>query len=93
MSSQESGFEAKMVSLGFQPNSPGLGMTCNISGVKIVAVESPLGIHLHFTRYMPRTMTQFEIKAASSCSASEIAALIVKNLESAFPDVGRTASD
>jgi hypothetical protein len=87
MSEQEPSFPTKMASLGFQPNSPGLGMVCNVSGVKIVAVESPLGIHLHFTRFTPRTMTQFEVQAPSSCSAPELAGLIVKNLESAFPDI------
>lgn len=55
--------------------------------VKISAVESPLGIHLTFTRITPRTAAQFEVKAPHSFSAAQIAALIVQNMECAFPDI------
>jgi hypothetical protein len=89
MTTQEFTFSMKMKSIGFQPHPPGERMSCNIGGVEIVAVESPLGIHLHFSRCTPREITDFEVKAPGTCSASGLAALIVKNLESVFSDIAR----
>jgi len=76
-----------MNSIHFHRSESGIGMECNVAGVKISATEAPDGIHLWFTRCTPRTATQFDVKAPASASACQIAALIVKNLESVFPDI------
>jgi hypothetical protein len=93
MSETWDAFETKMKSLRFRRNALGIGMECNVAGVKITAVEAPDGIHLLFERITERTAAQFETRVPLASTTQQIAASIVKNLESAFPDIGRTASD
>ncbi len=85
-------FETKLASIGLRPNRMGIAMAANISGVEVTASESPLAIHLTFTRITERTATQYEVEVPTESTAQQIASVIVENIESNFSDVIKETS-
>lgn len=88
MTGMEADLEKTLVLIGFRPNTNGLGigMRVLVEQVEIVAVESPIGLHLTFTAYSSRNASQCEVQLNRDIASAQIAKVIVDTIEESFSD-------